>query len=122
MRSSAGRRASISPSFAPIVQRLIDELGSDRGDEVVLGVLPPLLDHLPAVGVIEVHHVRLRLLDAAAEGAFAGEEHGVEGLEEYLETKAILGYEGRYVGTAEHVQTGSMLVAASGKGEAKPLV
>ena len=35
-------------------------------------------------------------------------------------TREVLGYEGRYVGTAEHVQTGSMLVAASGKGVVVP--
>lgn len=35
-------------------------------------------------------------------------------------TKEVLGYEGRYVGTAEHVQAGSMLVAASGKGVVVP--
>ncbi|HLL12400.1 MAG TPA: LysM peptidoglycan-binding domain-containing protein [Rubrivivax sp.] len=35
-------------------------------------------------------------------------------------TSEVLGYEGRYVGTAEHVQTGSMLVAASGKGVVVP--
>ena len=35
-------------------------------------------------------------------------------------TKEVLGFEGRYVGTAEHVQTGSMLVAASGKGVVVP--
>jgi hypothetical protein len=35
-------------------------------------------------------------------------------------TKEVLGFEGRYVGTAEHVQAGSMLVAASGKGVVVP--
>ena len=35
-------------------------------------------------------------------------------------TSEVLGYEGRYVGTAEHVQAGSMLVAASGKGVVVP--
>jgi len=32
----------------------------------------------------------------------------------------VLGFEGRYVGTAEHVQTGNMLVAADGKGIVVP--
>ena len=35
-------------------------------------------------------------------------------------TNEVLGFEGRYVGTAEHVQAGSMLVAASGKGVVVP--
>lgn len=35
-------------------------------------------------------------------------------------TKEVLGFEGRYVGTAEHVKAGSMLVAASGKGVVVP--
>ena len=35
-------------------------------------------------------------------------------------TGEVLGFEGRYVGTAEHVQTGNMLVAASGKGVIVP--
>ncbi|HLL09961.1 MAG TPA: LysM domain-containing protein [Rubrivivax sp.] len=35
-------------------------------------------------------------------------------------TGEVLGFEGRYVGTAEHVQAGNMLVAASGKGVVVP--